>query len=113
MHALRSEFRGTALGSVSEIISDQCEEVIVNWRVVFHGVWAALFASEAPESSGFGFGFYTARPLSQALPLPLDPSVGLERVHARDAAGGERKVLRFCNKIASPEVELVKWLNRI
>ena len=46
-----------------------------------------------------GSEFYLARP--QALPLPFYPSVGLERVHARDAAGGERKVLRFCNKIAS------------
>ena len=41
LHALCSEFRCAALGSVSKIISDQCEEVIVNWRVVFHGVWAA------------------------------------------------------------------------
>ena len=38
-HTLRSEFRCAGLGSLSEIISDQCEE-IVDWRVVGrHGIW--------------------------------------------------------------------------
>ena len=62
LHALCSEFRCAALGSVSEIISDQCEEVIVNWRVGLHGVWAAHHARRSAHKSGQN-GFYTARPL--------------------------------------------------
>ena len=76
LHALCSEFRCAALGSVSEIISDQCEEVIVNWRVVFHGVWAAHHARRSAQNL-VKTGFTRRAPSS--LTLPLDPSVGLEQ----------------------------------